>query len=89
MRAGCVSKTAVNFGLMLGLVCSPNAVVFAQAPHRGVTEYGYWGGWQGDAIARATARAQTEPGVTEELAPDAKQTATGGPSGGVPGFSGH
>ena len=39
-------------------------------------------------MARATARAYTEPGVTQELAPDAKQSATGGPSGGVPGFSG-
>ena len=43
---------------------------------------------QDDAVARATARAYTEPGVTQELAPGAKQSATGGPSGGVPGFSG-
>ncbi len=52
---------------------------------------GYGGSYadtQDDAVARATARAYTEPGVTQELAPDAKQSATGGPSGGVPGFSG-
>lgn len=52
---------------------------------------GYGGSYadtQNDAVARATARAYTEPGVTQELAPDAKQSATGGPSGGVPGFSG-
>ena len=41
-----------------------------------------------DWIAAAAARAQTEPGVTSELSPDAKQTATGGPVGGVPGFDG-
>ena len=51
--------------------------------------YAYWGGWQTEAIARATARQQAAPGLTEELAPDAKETATGGPAGGVPGFSGH
>ena len=52
---------------------------------------GYGGSYadtQDNAVARATARAYTEPGVTQELAPDAKQSATGGPSGGVPGFSG-
>jgi hypothetical protein len=49
----------------------------------------YWGGWQAEAIARATARQRAAPGLTEELAPDALETATGGPSGGVPGFSGH
>ena len=51
--------------------------------------YPYAGGWQYDAIARATAAEQAAPGLTNELAPDAKETATGGPSGGVPGFSGH
>lgn len=44
--------------------------------------------WQFDVIEDLTRRAQHEPGVTSELAPDAHQTATGGPSGGVPGFSG-
>ncbi len=34
-------------------------------------------------------RAQHEPGVTQELEPDAKQSATGGPSGGVPGREGN
>ena len=48
----------------------------------------YYGGWQAEAIARATAAEQAAPGVTNELAPDAKETATGGPVGGVPGFSG-
>lgn len=51
---------------------------------------GYYGsaGWEAATNARLTAQAYREPGVTLELAPDAKQTATGGPSGGVPGFSG-
>ena len=39
-------------------------------------------------VLRHTIKAQSEPGVTLELAPDAKETATGGPVGGVPGFSG-
>ena len=47
------------------------------------------GGWEAAANARLTAQAYREPGLTLELAPDAKLTATGGPSGGVPGFSGH
>ena len=59
------------------------------APAEARVPYGDWGGWQAEVIARETARQQAAPGVTEELAPDAKQTATGGPSGGVPGFSGH
>ena len=42
----------------------------------------------GDVVARAAARAQHEPGVTNEFSPDARQTATGGPVGGVPGFEG-
>ena len=43
----------------------------------------------GSIIIRKTIRAQAEPGVTTEIAPDSKQTATGGPSGGIPGASGH
>ena len=43
----------------------------------------------GSEVLNATERARREPGVTLELAPDAKETATGGPSGGVPGFGGH
>ena len=52
---------------------------------------GYYGGggWEAETNARLTAQAYREPGVTLELAPDSKQSATGGPSGGVPGFSGH
>ena len=42
----------------------------------------------GEIIARRTAQAQRDPGVTNELAPDSSQTATGGPVGGVPGFDG-
>ena len=48
----------------------------------------YDGNWQAEVIARATERAQTEPGLTNELAPDSRQTATGGPVGGVPGYDG-
>lgn len=55
--------------------------------HGYASGFGYAGGWQAAADARLTAKAYTEPGVTLELAPDAKLTATGGPSGGVPGFS--
>ncbi len=42
----------------------------------------------GSAVLNATERARNEPGVTLELAPDAKETATGGPVGGPPGFDG-
>ena len=42
----------------------------------------------GSAVLNATVRAAGEPGVTLELAPDAKETATGGPVGGPPGFDG-
>ena len=42
----------------------------------------------GSAVLNATERAKKEPGVTLELAPDAKETATGGPVGGPPGFDG-
>lgn len=42
------------------------------------------------AAIRALAREnQNAPGLTNELAPGNIATATGGPSGGVPGFSGH
>ena len=56
-----------------------------------MAQRGYYGvgGWEAEANAAATARAYREPGTTLDLAPDAKLTATGGPSGGVPGFSGH
>ena len=49
--------------------------------------YPYWGGWQAAVIARDTIEQQNAPGVTNELAPDNRATATGGPVGGVPGFS--
>lgn len=42
----------------------------------------------GSEVLNATVRAANEPGVTLELAPDAKETATGGPVGGPPGFDG-
>ena len=42
----------------------------------------------GSAVLNATVRAAGEPGVIHELAPDAKETATGGPVGGPPGFDG-
>ncbi len=42
----------------------------------------------GSIIFNATVQEQNAPGVTNELAPDAKATATGGPVGGVPGFDG-
>ncbi len=63
---------------------------YDHGPGYGYPPYGYPGGayGAGQIIENATIRAQHEPGVTSELAPDAKQTATGGPVGGVPGFSG-
>ena len=48
----------------------------------------YYDGGAGGIIARETERAQRESGVTSEFAPGSKQTATGGPVGGIPGFSG-
>lgn len=42
----------------------------------------------GSAVLNATVRAARDPGVTLELAPDAKETATGGPVGGPPGYDG-
>lgn len=70
------------------IVVSASAVL-TQGGHRRAAAPEAWGGWQDEAVRAATERAQNEPGVTRELAPDARQTATGGPSGGVPGFSGH
>lgn len=37
------------------------------------------------AMRAAARRANHEPGLAREVAPDARQTATGGPSGGLPG----
>ena len=59
---------------------------FHHHPRVFVPAYGYQ--VPGAAVSAATERAQREPGVTSELAPDSKQTATGGPSGCVPGFEG-
>lgn len=42
----------------------------------------------GSIVLNRTEQARREPGLTQELAPDAKETATGGPVGGVPGFDG-
>lgn len=42
----------------------------------------------GSIVLNETEKARREPGVTVEIAPDAKETATGGPVGGVPGFDG-
>ena len=42
----------------------------------------------GAEVFRRTIQSAHEPGVTLELEPDAKETATGGPSGGVPSHSG-
>ena len=43
----------------------------------------------GAAVRAMARRNQFAPGVTNELAPDNIATASGGPSGGVPGFSSH
>ena len=90
-----ITKTVV-FSLA-ALTCSVPAVFAQTYPrhrahlhHRAsvVAPQAYSSNWQADVIARATERAQTEPGITNELAPDSRQTATGGPVGGVPGYDG-
>ena len=57
----------------------------AQIPPPG-TYNGYSG--PGAIVLRRGLAAQSEPGVTEELFPGSKQTATGGPVGGAPGSGG-
>ncbi len=57
----------------------------AQIPSPGT--YSNYNG-PGAIVLRRGLEAQFEPGVTEELYPDAKQTATGGPAGGIPGAGG-
>ena len=42
----------------------------------------------GHEVFRRTIQAAHEPGVTLQIEPDAKETATGGPSGGLPSQSG-
>ncbi len=42
----------------------------------------------GAEVFRRTIQSAHEPGVTLELDPDAKETATGGPAGGLPSQSG-
>ena len=68
---------------------APVAGGYGQGQGYGDARYGYPGGayGAGQIIEDATIRQQHAPGVTNELAPDAKESATGGPSGGVPGFS--
>ena len=63
--------------------------VQSQEPYAGLNSnpYASYTG-PGSAVLNATVRSEREPGVTLELAPDAKETATGGPVGGVPGFDG-
>ena len=57
----------------------------AQLPPRGT--YDHYNG-PGATVLKKSLEAQHEPGVAQEVAPDAKQTATGGPSGGLPGLGG-
>ena len=57
----------------------------AQVPAPGTYD-GYNG--PGATVLKRGLQAQHEPGVAEELEPNAKQTATGGPSGGLPGRGG-
>ena len=70
-----------------GYYGSGNTSYGANYGHGYASGFGYAGGWEAATDARLTAQAYTEPGLTLELAPDAKLTATGGPVGGVPGFS--
>ena len=55
-----------------------------------VPPQGFYDGYQGpgSTVLRSGLAAQHDPGVSEELSPGAKQTATGGPAGGLPGFGG-
>ena len=59
-------------------------------PRYGYEEAPYDPSYQGPGadVFAATKKAQHEPGVTLDLEPDAKETATGGPVGGIPGHDG-
>ena len=65
-------------------------VIHASQERLGSGQVNPYAGYRGpgSAVLNATVRAAGEPGVTLELAPDAKETATGGPVGGPPGFDG-
>ena len=54
----------------------------AQVPPKGTYD-NYRG--PGATVLKRGLDAQHEPGVAQEIAPDAKQSATGGPAGGLPG----
>ena len=60
----------------------------AYGGYYGTGSYGAGGSWEAQTNARLTAQAYRDPGVTLELDPTAKQTATGGPVGGLPGRGG-
>ena len=65
------------------------ARVQSQEPYAGLNSNPYAGyTGPGSAVLNATVQSERDPGVTLELAPDAKETATGGPVGGPPGFDG-
>ena len=59
-------------------------------PQYGYEEAPYNPGYQGPGaeVYRRTIESAHEPGVTLQLDPEAKETATGGPSGGIPDRSG-
>lgn len=93
-----IGRSLTLTAVAIGLTASPAfahrlhhryAPATAPYPYRASLDPYAYGDPSAAIIAAAAERAQHEPGVTQELAPDAKQTATGGPSGGVPGFSGH
>ena len=65
------------------------APVQSQEPYAGLNRNPYAGyTGPGSAVLNATVQSERDPGVTLELAPDAKETATGGPVGGPPGYDG-
>ena len=84
LLASAITMAGVTVGYAQDSAGSFNAGA-AQVPPRGTYD-GYNG--PGSTVLRKTLKAQHEPGVAEDLAPDAKQTATGGPSGGLPGMGG-
>lgn len=90
-----MKSAAFSFALTVG-VLSTTSVAFAQSgsqfnagaahiPPRHAYD-NYHG--PGATVLKRGRAAQDEPGVAEELSPDAKQTATGGPVGGSPSSGG-
>ena len=91
-RAGHARLVAHHHHRYAGVTPYPGAYGYSAPvdPRYGYEEAPYDPAYQGPGaeVFALTRQAQHEPGVTLELEPDAKQTATGGPVGGIPGRDG-